>query len=60
MRIIEEESRQLKSMDDKMLFVETLLNPPVPNKALKSALNNYNDLINSSDPNNFDSFRKKS
>ncbi|WP_149915387.1 type II toxin-antitoxin system TacA family antitoxin [Sphingobacterium cavernae] len=59
-RIIEEETRLLKSMDDKVLFVETLLNPPTPNKALKSALGNYNDLLNSSNPNDFHSFRKKS
>jgi|SRR5690606_28875103 len=59
-RIIEEETRLLKSMDDKVLFVETLLNPPAPNKALKSALDNYNDLLNSITPNDFDSFRKKS
>jgi len=59
-RIIEEETKLLKSMDDKVLFVETLLNPPAPNKALKSALDNYNDLLNSSNPNDFHSFRKKS
>ena len=59
-RIIEEETKLLKSMDDKVLFVETLLHPPAPNKALKSALDNYNDLLKSSNPNDFDSFRKKS
>lgn len=59
-RIIEEETKLLKSIDDKILFVETLLNPPAPNKALKSALDNYNDLLNSSDHSDFDSFRKKS
>ncbi|WP_159635038.1 type II toxin-antitoxin system TacA family antitoxin [Sphingobacterium composti Ten et al. 2007 non Yoo et al. 2007] len=58
-RIIEEETRFLKSMDDNVLFVETLLNPPAPNKALKSALDNYNDLLNSFTPNDFESFRKK-
>lgn len=59
-RIIKEESKLLKTLDDKVLFVETLLNPPAPNKALKSALDNYNDLLNSSTPNDFDNFRKKS
>ena len=59
-RIIDEENRLLKSMDDKVLFVETLLNPPAPNKALKSSKNNYNDLINSSKPIDFQIFRKKS
>lgn len=55
-RIIEEETKLLKSMDDKVLFVETLLNPPAPNKALKSALDTYNNLLNSSTPNDFDNF----
>ena len=59
-RIIEEENRLLKSIDDKVHFVETLLNPPAPNKGLKSALEKYEDLLNSTDPNDFDSFRKKS
>lgn len=59
-RIIEEETKLLKSMEDKVLFVETLLNPPATNNALKSALNHYNDLLNSSSTNDFDSFRKKS
>lgn len=48
-RIIEEENRLLKSMDDKVLFVDTLLNPPAPNKALKSALDHYNDLLKQSE-----------
>jgi len=46
-------------MEDKIHFVEALLNPPAPNKALKSALEQYNDLFNSAAPNDFDSFRKK-
>ncbi|MDM1048472.1 MULTISPECIES: DUF1778 domain-containing protein [Sphingobacterium] len=58
-RIIEEETKLLKSMEDKIHFVEALLNPPAPNKALKSALEQYNDLFNSAAPNDFDSFRKK-
>jgi len=59
-RIIEEDARLLKSKEDKILFVETLLNPPSPNEAFKAALNNYNDLINSSKANDFENFRKKS
>lgn len=39
-RIIEEETKLLKSMEDRVLFVEILQNPPAPNKALRSALNN--------------------
>lgn len=59
-RIIEEENRLLKSIDDKVHFVETLLIPPAPNKDLKSALEKYEDLLNSNDHHDFDSFRKKS
>lgn len=59
-RIIEEETKFIKSMEDKVLFVETLLNPPAPNSALKSAVENYNNLFTSDDPSDFKSFRKKS
>lgn len=59
-KIIDEEAKLLKSMDDKILFVETLLNPPTPNEGLKSALENYNNILNSASTNDFDSFRKKS
>lgn len=59
-RIIEEENRLLKSIDDKVHFVETMLNPPAPNKDLKSALEKYEDLLNPNDRHDFDSFRKKS
>lgn len=59
-RIIEEEAKLLKSIEDKVLFVETLLNPPAPNKALKSALENYNKLLNATTIHDFESFRKKS
>lgn len=58
-RIIEEEAKLLKSIEDKVLFVETLLNPPAPNKALKSALENYNKLLNATTVHDFESFRKK-
>lgn len=59
-RIIEEEAKLLKSIEDKVTFVETLLNPPAPNKALKSALENYNKLSNATTVHDFESFRKKS
>lgn len=58
-RIIEEEAKILKSMDDKMLFVETLLNPPSPNEALKEALDHYNQFSNASSSNDLKGFRKK-
>ena len=58
-RIIEEETKLIKSIEDKTKFVEALLNPPAPNKALKSALEQYTDQFNSAASNDFDSFRKK-
>ena len=59
-RIIEEEAKLLKSISDKVLFVETLLNPQDTKKALKSALENYNKLLNATTVHDFESFRKKS
>lgn len=57
-RIIAEEDKVLKSMDDKVFFVETLLNPPAPNEALKRALKDYNKFSNSSS-NDLKGFREK-
>jgi uncharacterized protein (DUF1778 family) len=57
-RIIEEESKILKSMDDKVLFVETLLNLPTPNKALEAARKDYNQFSNISSD-DLKGFRKK-
>lgn len=58
-RIIEEESRILKSMNDKVLFVETLLTPPAPNRALKSAVDRYKRFENSHQTDGLDGLRKK-
>jgi len=58
-RIIEEENKLLKSIDDKVLLVETLLNPPAPNDALKSALDSYNQFLNSNQADGLKGFRKK-
>ncbi|TDS13212.1 type II toxin-antitoxin system TacA family antitoxin [Sphingobacterium paludis] len=57
-RIIEEESKILKSMNDKVLFVETLLDPPTPNKALEAARKAYNQFSNLSSD-DLKGFRKK-
>lgn len=57
-RIIEEETKILKTIDDKVLFVETLLNPPAPNDALKAALKNYTQFTDLS-PDDLKDFRKK-
>lgn len=58
-RIIEEDSRLLKTIENKVLFVETLLNPPKPNEHLKAVLKNYDQLLKSDEKNDFKSFRKK-
>lgn len=57
-RIIGEEDKVLKSMDDKVFFVETLLNPPAPNEALKRALKYYNKFSTLSS-NDLKGFREK-
>jgi uncharacterized protein (DUF1778 family) len=59
-RIIEEESKLLKTMEDKVLFAETLLNPPSPNADLIAALAKYKEFTNSGQAHDFDSFRKTS
>lgn len=59
-RIIEEDDGVIKSVDDKIIFVNSLLNPPAPNDALKSALANYNNLLNINTRDALESFRKKS
>lgn len=46
-RILKEEASPIKSKNDKVFFVETLLNPPSPNKALKAAAKFYDDLLKS-------------
>ena len=45
-RIIEENSMILKSLEDKRIFVETILNPPTPNENLRKAHSNYQKFIN--------------
>lgn len=41
-KIIVENNQILKSIEDKKIFLETLLNPPMPNAELKKAFSNYN------------------
>jgi uncharacterized protein (DUF1778 family) len=48
-RIIEENSMILKSLEDKKIFVEALLNPPLPNEKLKNAYSNYQKFITNND-----------
>jgi uncharacterized protein (DUF1778 family) len=45
-RIIEENSMILKSLEDKKIFVEAILNPPIPNDKLRKAHSNYQKFIN--------------
>lgn len=42
-KIISENNILLKTIEDKKIFVNALLNPPVPNDKLKKAQLNYND-----------------
>lgn len=58
-RIIQEENKLLRSMEDKILFVETLLHPPQPNQALKTALNHYNNSQNLSSTHDYQSSGEK-
>jgi len=58
-RVIEQESKIVKSIEDKILFTESLVNPPKPNKALKLALKHYDQLSNSIYPNDLKGSRKK-
>jgi uncharacterized protein (DUF1778 family) len=39
--VITEHNRVLKTLEDKRIFVETLLNPPAPNERLKIAHSNF-------------------
>ena len=41
-KIINDNNTMLKSMEDKKIFVNALLNPPVPNDKLKKAQLTYN------------------
>ena len=45
-RIIEEKSMILKSLEDKKIFVNAILNPPAPNDKLRKAHSNYQKFIN--------------
>ena len=40
-KIIAEQNQILKSLEDKKIFVDAILNPPTPNVNLKNALLNY-------------------
>lgn len=48
-RIIEENTMILKSLEDKKIFVETILNPPTPNDKLRKAHLNYQKFITSNE-----------
>lgn len=45
-RIIKENDSFLKTLEDKKLFIDTLLNPPAPNDALKKAHSTYLKMLN--------------
>jgi uncharacterized protein (DUF1778 family) len=47
MRIVEERNRILASEKDREIFFEALVNPPVPNEALKKAAAEYSGTVHS-------------
>ena len=49
--IIIENNLILKSLEDKKVFVEALLNPPAPNEKLKRAQSNYLKFIETNETN---------
>ncbi len=49
-KIIVENNLILKSIADKKVFLEALMNPPAPNAQLKKALSNYNQFAATNDP----------
>lgn len=46
-KIIQENEVVLKTLEDKRIFLDAILNPPAPNEKLKKALADYNKLIDS-------------
>jgi uncharacterized protein (DUF1778 family) len=57
--IIIENSQVLKTLEDKKIFIESILNPPKPNAILKKAHLDYLNFINQNDGKNR-KVRKKS
>lgn len=48
-KIIIENNEILKSIEDKKIFLDALLNPPSPNAQLKKAFSNYNQFAATND-----------
>ncbi len=57
-KIIVENNQILKSIEDKKVFLEVLMNPPTPNAQLKKAFLNYNQFAATNDSNNKDTRKK--
>jgi uncharacterized protein (DUF1778 family) len=51
-KIIVENDQILKSIEDKRIFLDAILNPPTPNDDLKKAYSNYQKLIIENEYNN--------
>jgi len=49
-KIISEHSIVLKTYEDQLLFVNTMLNPPEPSERLKMAQSNYLKFIDKNEP----------
>ncbi len=45
-RILQEDAKLLKTIEDKRIFFNALMNPPAPNGRLKSALKDYKKFFN--------------
>jgi uncharacterized protein (DUF1778 family) len=48
-KIISENSKVLNTIEDKKIFLQTILNPPKPNAELKKAQDNYKKFIESNE-----------
>ncbi|MFC0184412.1 Uncharacterized conserved protein, DUF1778 family [Pseudarcicella hirudinis] len=51
-KIIIENNQVLKSIEDKKIFIDAILNPPQPNTKLKKAQSNYLKFLESNEVNN--------
>lgn len=51
-KIISENSKVLNTIEDKKIFLDAILNPPIPNSELKKAQLNYKKFIEANEFNN--------
>jgi uncharacterized protein (DUF1778 family) len=58
-KVIVENNQVLKSIEDKKIFLNAILNPPTPNDNLKKAQINYKKFIEANENSNNKTSRKK-